>query len=232
MFRRCGRLRSKAASRGWWRFSLPLRVGGRTVPTRASQTKPERRTQGGSMATCRTVQLCRPYAIHRCCTTSDLSNAIRSVGGVKTLPSDQNGGSEHHKKASEHLTRAARHHDEAAKHHEAASHEKAPHHSDAARDQVIRARGHAEEAVTPRLNLSPTFYQLRSSPCWFYSRSNHSAPHASAPHLRRSWRSWFVSMGRSDCGASPKTLGWARCHTSFIQNDKFGFFPPSCRFGP
>ena len=43
---------------------------------------------------------------------------------------------------------------------------------------------------------------------------------------------WFVSIGRSDGGASPKTLGWARCHTSFIQNDKFGFFPPSCRFGP
>jgi hypothetical protein len=43
---------------------------------------------------------------------------------------------------------------------------------------------------------------------------------------------WFVSIGRSDGGASPKTLRWARCHTSFIQNDKFGFFPPSCRFGP
>ena len=59
--------------------------------------------------------------------------------------------------------------------------------------------------MTPRLDLSPTFYRLRSSSCWFYSRSNHSAPRASAPHLGRSWRSWFVSMGRSDCGALPKT---------------------------
>ena len=54
------------------------------------------------MATCRTVQVVPTLAISPC-TTSDLSNAIRSVGGVKTLPSDQN-----HKKASERLTRAAR----------------------------------------------------------------------------------------------------------------------------